>query len=445
MELYPYQKEGVEWLKTKRFALLADEMGLGKSAQVIVASDQLIDAATAMGTQALAAELSPLTVVLCPAVARFNWANEFTKFSQQNRNVNVVLTRSQLLALICKMQNNSTIICSYDLASVSVGNLAALKPDTLILDEVHYLKNPQTQRAQAVFGKEGIARHAARVWTLSGTPAPNHAGELWVLLRCFGATSLGYDAYISRYCDTYWTGHEYRIAGTKKSRIPELNNMLKGIMLRRRKREVMSELGSIVFSSVTVEPVQYGRVPEDFARCETMIDATADDALSRLSVSAYRRHIGMLKVAKTAELVNSELELGLYSKIVIFGHHIGVLEGMKERLKQWQPVLINGSTMPKAREAAIQKFQFDPECRVFIGNMQAVGTGINLTAASNVLMLEPDWVPGNNSQAIARCHRIGQTEPVMVRFVELAGDSLDKRIMGVVARKTRELSQICGD
>lgn len=222
-------------------------------------------------------------------------------------------------------------------------------------------------------------------------------------------------------------------------------------MLRRRKAEVLKDMPAISYGSVVVEQGIAPSLSLPFSeegkltRLTAAVESGAD--ISKLSdaLSSYRRYVGLLKVKNTALLVAGELECGLYEKIVIFGHHTVVLESLKDALRSWNPVLIKGSTLPKIREQHIQRFQFDPECRVFIGNIQAAGTAINLTAASNVLMLEPDWVPGNNAQAIARCHRIGQAEPVMVRFVELAGDSLDRKIMAVVARKTRELTKLFGD
>lgn len=455
--LFPYQVEGARWLADRRFALLADDPGLGKSAQSATACDILN---------------ARHVLVLGPAIARFTWEREFRKWSLFNRPACVVTSGSGLPPAPAALTT-----CSYDLAAEPHVRawLCSVRWDVVILDEVHYLKSPFAKRTVSVFGDDGIVRRAARVWALSGTPAPNHAGELWVLLRVFGRTNLSHDAFLQRYCEGRWERGEYRVTGTRTECIPELRALLAPIMLRRRKADVMTQLPPLRFGTVIVEPgpvdleleftdyfipgfereaelraniERQGRVIEDGMKLAGEANAGVRATLEFLKAMAgressglWRRFVGLQKVEPVAQLVKEEFEIGAYEKLVIFAWHRGVIEGLRTRLAAYKPVTLYGGTDAEKRERNIQKFQRDPKCRLFIGNIQAAGTNITLTAASDVLVVEPDWVPGNNAQAIMRCHRIGQTRPVLARFVALAGGA-DERISNVLRRKTRELSAL---
>lgn len=448
-ELFPYQKTGAEWLATRKRAFLADEMGLGKSAQAITAADL--------------AQCSRI-LVLCPAVARENWKREFERFSTAGRKFTVIESKAKT------WERSHSLICSYDLAAI-IPTKDAHPFDLLILDEAHYLKSIAANRTKAVLGKDGLIRRAAKTWCLSGTPAPNNASELWPILYTFGVTSLQYDDFVDRYCNGYVGPRGFQITGTKASTTPELRNMMAPILLRRRKDEVMKELPPIFFQDLAVEAsdvdlnehssfTQYifpqnrqaelwERLTNERKVLSTTLDATgvarrdgmkALEALAE-SVSTLRRYTGLQKMPAIAELIKSELEANAYEKIVIFAIHRDVIEGLRTRLAKFGAVTLYGGTDPAKKVKNIDKFQMDPKCRVFIGNIQACGTAITLTAAHNVLFAEQDWVPGNNAQASMRCHRIGQTKPVTVRFAGLA-NSIDEKISQVLKRKTRQIDAI---
>ena len=157
------------------------------------------------------------------------------------------------------------------------------------------------------------------------------------------------------------------------------------------------------------------------------------------SITALRRYHGLKKIKAVADLVKQELTLGLYKKIVIFGIHKDVLKSLREKLSEFQAVLVTGEVPMYHRQEAIDYFQEDPRCQVFIGNIQAAGTAINLTAASQVIFIEQDWVPGNNAQAAMRCHRIGQDQSVTIRHAAIL-NSFDDRVTEILTRKIQELS-----
>lgn len=451
-EFFPFQIEGSTWLASKQLALLADSMGLGKSAQAIRAAD-LINAGR--------------VCVVCPAVAKVNWEREFEKFSILERNFQVVRSQSETID-----GRRSTII-SYDLL---VSNLFGVDAhyNALVLDEVHYLKSVEAKRVRAVFGRSGIVRRAERVWALSATPAPNDVSELWGLLFTFGATTLGYDAFVERYCITVESNYGPKVVGNRPENIPELRATLAPIMLRRKKEEVMTQLPPISYQNLTIEPgeVDFGdfkdfclytypvdrrhqlvakiekeeKLLSDVMQAASFNNPTAEQSLNVLeglskSVSTLRRYQGLQKIKPAIELISGELKSKAYQKIVIFCIHVDVVEAMRIGLNDFGVVTVYGGTPPDKRQKHIDAFQSDhPRSpRVFIGNIHAAGTAITLTAANQVVFIEQDWVPGNNAQAAMRCHRIGQTRPVFVRYLSFGQGTLDGRISMMCARKTKNL------
>jgi SWI/SNF-related matrix-associated actin-dependent regulator 1 of chromatin subfamily A len=448
--LFHYQKLGAEFLASKRLALLADEMGLGKSAQAITACDLV-------GAKRI--------LVLCPAVARINWLREFQNFSSQERTF-VVLESSQDLSL---QTPDTSVIASYDLIAKDPTKISG-NFDVLILDESHFLKAVDSQRSKAVWGKEGLVRRGRRVWALSGTPAANHAGELWTLLYSFGQTKLTYNDFVERYCSYYVFQRRNQITGTNLNKVNELRAMLAPIILRRRKEDVMQELPPIQYGHVVVprSPVDFEvqssfmhwYIPrnrelelfEELRRQEKAVRSVVEnsfytqatlDALEAMakSISTLRMYIGLQKIKAVTELVTEEFKQRKYEKLVIFALHRDVIEGLRLSLHDFGAVTLYGGTPPDERQKRIDRFQRNPKCKVFIGNIKAAGTAITLTAAHHMIFIEQSWSPGDNAQAAMRCHRIGQKNPVFVRFIGLA-DSLDERLMYLLKKKSRELLDI---
>ncbi len=315
---------------------------------------------------------------------------------------------------------------------------------------------------------------------MSGTPAPNNPSELWPLLYTYGVTKLKYEAFVTQFCTYYDGPHGRQITGAKQSAIPELRELLKPIILRRRKEEVMTELPPIRFSDVVVEPgeidlgaessfVQYvspvdrRQELEEKLKTESQImtlalnnipdrnlaEGKGVEELKMLaamsnSVATLRRYTGLQKVQGAVELIAEELKSKAYEKVVIFAIHRDVIEGLRVKLRRFNPVTLYGGLDPAKRQRNIDRFMNDPKVQIFIGNIQAAGTAITLTSAHNVVFVEQDWVPGNNAQAAMRCHRIGQTKPVFVRFLGLA-NSIDEKIAQVLKKKTRDLTAIFDD
>lgn len=343
------------------------------------------------------------------------------------------------------------------------------KFNVLIVDEAHYVKEPGAQRTRRVLGKGGAIHRAERAWCLTGTPTPNHAGELWPLLFASGLTRLGYEDFVDRFCTTRTTGFGRQITGTRAETTPELRAILKPLILRRTAINVKLQLPPLLFQDIIVKPgaveMAMSRTflkyvfpvnrTEDLKQLLAdqlgIIDGILDgkvtpEAFKGLtaaakSISTIRMYLGLQKVAPTIELVKGELEANAYEKIVIFAVHRDVVEGLRVGLREFGTVTLYGGTRLDSAETNVRKFQTQKTTRVMIANIATAGTSVNFTAAHNVLFVEQTFVPADIAQAVKRCHRIGQDQPVNVRFMGLA-NSIDQHIARVLRRKTAEINGI---
>ena len=453
--LFPYQIEGANFLASMPQAMLADEMGLGKSAQVVHACD-LIHA--------------DHILVVCPAAVRINWSREFQRFSPLDRECKVLTTGYDRAA------QTGVNILSYDLIASNEKvrqGIRAMEWDVVVMDECHYAKERSAKRTRAMYGhngKNGVIHFSKRTWRLTGTPAPNNASELYTHLRSAGIETRNYWDFVYEFCDGFDSSYGFKITGHKN--VPKLKELLARFMLRRKKEDVMSQLPPITYAHVTVErsqvqldpyfyenwravgATQFMRDMEQMDRAtkialkavESGYNVNVEDRLKLLeamakSTATLRRYIGLAKLPRVLEILEQELVENPKLKLVLFAIHKDVIECTREKLRKFIPVTLYGNTPAEKRQHNIDRFQTDPKCRVFIGNIQAAGTGITLTAANEVAFIEADWVPANNAQAAMRCHRIGQTRPVRVRFFSCAG-SVDEDVMKTLVHKTRELSKI---
>jgi SWI/SNF-related matrix-associated actin-dependent regulator 1 of chromatin subfamily A len=470
-KLFPYQEVGAEYLASHRQALLADEMGLGKSAQAIVASDRLNAARI---------------LVIVPANGKINWDRQFKKFSLLLRDIHILDNAADPVPSPFPSSETGgfVVICSYEIATAKRKELMDREWTVLILDEAHYLKNRKAERTRAVYGRsrviKGIADTARYVWRLTGTPMPNAADELYTHLKSAGLVDYAYWDFVSKFCTGFASTYGFKIQGTKN--VPELKRLLSQFMLRRKKGQVMPELPKIVFHEFVVQSSElklddievefYDQlagstlsaffqkikeqdasvrlalktIKENTAVANLRIDERRADFLNGMAAatSTMRRYVGMSKLDAMAEKITEELDSDRKQKRVIFAHHKAVIEGLRDRLCKFHPVTLYGGTPPAKRQLWIDRFQNDPSCRVFIGNILAAGTVIDLTSAHYVDFAEADWSPENNAQAIMRCHRIGQKHVVHVRFFS-AANTVDEEVNAVLIRKTREISKVLDD
>lgn len=424
-----YQEVGRDFLARKTRALLADEMRLGKTAQALTACVQIN---------------AQRVLIICPAIARRVWQDEAEKWAPS--------------------MSNKITVKSYDYARANVAKLTMLTWDVLILDECHFLKSTDAKRTSAILGKGGLGWYAKRIWWLSGTPAPNHAGELWPTFRAAGVIKTTYYDFINYFCDT---NPEGKPIGTKMSRVPELRKILDGFMLRRRKEQVATELPKCQVDTYPVEssdefldlirPVDGKKLKVAAGTLEKQLKKALAEMPARKHADYLAGHIeeyatlrritGILKTPKVYDTVRFEIENELIDKLVIFAYHREPLHLLHRLLNDEAGIkteLIYGGTPEKKRDAALGRFRRDSKkggSRVLVAQIQAAGTAIDLSVAHQGILLERDWVPGNNAQALERMGGYNQTRPISIRDIVIP-DSIDCVVAATLARKMRELSSI---
>lgn len=438
--LYPYQHQGAAFLSQKENGYLGDDMGLGKCAQAISACDFA-------GAKRI--------LVIGPASARTNWLREFQKFQTIDRPLQVIFSATD------SINSTGVSICSYDLIvrKEVQAELFSSNYDVIILDEVHFLKNRKARRTQAVLGQccsriGGLIENAKQVYALSGTPAPNGPDELWTVIHALfpkalihNGKVLDYWSFLRRFCRYYQGPYGIKITGGRN--ISELRARLRPYLLRRTKSQVLRELPELRISSITLDPKTLIKELSDIEASmqgdrirEVLENADEKDGLAKIAyhVAQLRRLTGLSKVQPVVDLVKNELKSGL-EKVVLFAYHRDVIDQLMLELHEAGVVALHGGVSPKQRQHSIDSFQQDRNTRIFIGQITAAGTAINLTAASNLIFVEPSWVPAENLQAAMRVHRIGQKRGVLIRFVLLA-NSLDERITDTLRRKTAVLNEL---
>ncbi len=312
--------------------------------------------------------------------------------------------------------------------------------------------------------KDGLVQRANRVLLLTGTPILNKPIEIQPLLAALDEKEFGnFFAFAKRYCAAHQKQAGRRLVWdfSGASNLPELQERMRStVMVRRLKKDVLKELPAkrrqIVnlalngaADAVRKEQAAFEKHESTLADLRTDLDLAhaagnveayevaasklqSATAVAFTEISRARHAVAMAKVPHVIEHVQGMLEEGV-EKVVLFAHHHDVVDALAAEFSG-ECVVLTGKTDMAGRQAAVDAFQNDPSVRVFIGSITAAGVGLTLTAASNVVFAELDWVPANVSQAEDRCHRIGQTESVHVQHLVLDG-SLDAKMANVIVAK----------
>lgn len=420
LEYRPYQLAGVEFMRNRRAVLLGDEMGIGKTIQAI----GLYNYHCANGLK----DKKPRVLIVCPATLKRNWLKEWNKWAVRHQSIGIAEGRY--------WPGTDITIINYDILSRFKAELHTNIWDILILDECQYLKNSKTLRTKQICGdyKTNMPPIQAKCkLALTGTPIPNRPMELFPVLRFLDP--LGWSNRLSygiRYCAAYQDGGVWDMSGA--SNLPELQEKLRSsIMIRRLKKDVLKDLPDKQRQVIEIELPEGDEI---IKKEKTLLknfeakDRLTDDEFKELiammrggsvgdgAISTIRRLNAVAKIPAIIEHLHEALDAS--GKVVCFVHHREVAMALIEEFKEIC-VVITGSTGMQQRHENVEKFQTDPNVRLFIGNIIAAGTGITLTAASHVVFAELDWVPGNVSQAEDRCHRIGQKDSVLVQHLVIAG------------------------
>jgi len=408
----PYQIEGISFAKDRPSILFGDEMGLGKTIQAIGVLNCYPRIASCL--------------VVCPATLKTNWARELDRWLI-SPCVDITITNYDQLHKLDFTQ----------------------EWDAVILDEAHYIKNNKARRSQLC----RLIRAKIRI-ALTGTPILNRPIELWNILHWLDPVkwpASSYMPYAIRYCGAFQ--RRIKVRGTYKrvwvmdgaSNLDELREHLRPLMIRRLKADVLKDLPPKRRQIVELPTEGLSPDLQEQLRTCTMsvqeLEHAYRDNVQKLesalqvawmNMTEVRHEAGRAKVSRALGLIQDAIESS--GKVVVFAHHRDVIAQLTEALVDHRPAVITGDTPHPARQAAVDAFQTDPEVRVFIGQIQAAGVGITLTAASHVIFVELDWTPGVVSQAEDRCHRIGQKDSVLVQHLVLEG-SLDAHMAKALVRK----------
>jgi len=416
-ELRHYQLAGVDWLAFLRDAelggILADDMGLGKTLQTL-------------------AVLRGRALIVCPKSVVYNWVDEVARFRPGMRvaiyhGANRAIDRSAEITLT-----------TYAVLRLDTSALASEAWDAVVLDEAQAIKNETSQTARAAF-----QLHAAFRVALSGTPVENRLTELWSLMHFANPGLLGGRSdFAERYADP--------IAQGSPDAAKRLRAKIRPFVLRRMKRDVLPELPARTDAILHVELDEAERSVYDAVRVATKRALAAKlaegggvlaalEALLRLRQAACHSALVPGQQAETSSKVERLLEA--LSEAAADGHKALVFSQWTSLLDKVEPHLhaagvpftrLDGTT--RDRGDVVDRFQDEAGPPVMLVSLKAGGTGLNLTAADHVFLLDPWWNPAVEDQAADRTHRIGQERPVIV-YRLVAKDTVEERILALQERK----------
>lgn len=443
--LLDFQKDAAIFALSRNRSYLALDPGLGKTPVAAVI------------TQTLANTISICGVYICPPFLTRNTEAEFNKWTNlavhrldvknndtylpghMNIIADSIIDRPEIFAMIEKF---TTYLSDKNISSI------------LFIDEAHRFKNDDAKRTRALFGfgniQKGIASLFDKVVYLSGTPMPNRPIELYPVLNHSAPETIDYMTkfdYAVKYCAAFQDQWGWNYSGAKN--VKELaENVLGKFMLRYKKADVLKQLPPKVEEMVVLNESLPPRLtklskeilstlsPDDLMKGQIQVKLDTDT----LHLSTYRKELGIAKAIACADFIKFLLE-ETDENILVFAIHKEVIKTLTAELEQFHPLVVTGETPMDLRNSYVEMFQKNEGRRLFIGNIQAAGTGFTLTRATRVVFAEFSWVPGDNDQASDRTHRIGQLGTVLVQYLVME-NSVDKTVIETVLRKKKITAQL---
>ena len=448
-----YQHAGVEYVLGRDHGLIGDAPGVGKTAQGIMVGN------------AIRAER---TLVVCPASLRLNWQREIETVSTLPTPSTYPVLKSQDGI----SSEHKFVIISYALLANKniLRALLDLRWDHVILDEAHALKDPKgNTRTKAVCGwvrgkeyQRGLADVTGRFTLLSGTILPNQPIECYNAIRLLDHSAIGnmsleafrrefYEmgtGFVRRRVVNPATGvAQYKLQWSEQVRnvptnLAELQRILRGnIMVRRLKEQVLSELPPKQWHPFPLEMtagIKKALAHPGWEEAEKLYDLDPDAFDNGVpiegAVATARRELGEAKAPAVVEFIKDLVSSGV-TKVVVSAWHKTVLHYLRERLKSFGLVYMDGSTSASKKQEAVDAFQEDPDITIILGQMIPLGEGWTLTEAQDLVMAEADWVPGKNDQMLDRINRFGQQGDHTIGHVPVVTGSLDEKILSTAISK----------
>ena len=445
IEPYDYQKEGIAYALEKKRCIMGDEMGLGKTAQAI-------------GTMTASGAFPAL--VICPASLKLNWQREFKKFGgvdamildDSNRGVwqNVLrLTRNDGKPLCQVVIVNYESLKKFFVRRLNRQERFTLKSiefderirlfRSVIIDESHRCKSNKTQQSKFV---QGIAQGKEYILELTGTPVVNNNTDLLQQLNIMGRLEEfgGYTKFVGRYC-----------AGqNQSSHLKELNYRLRNTcFFRRQKKDVLTQLPEKTRSYLVTDisnRKEYNDAERDIIKYLRDYTQADNEKLQRTLRGAIMVKMGILKqvsargkIRNAVEVIHNTVDGG--EKLIVFCFLKEVVAALKQEFPD--AVTVTGDDNEKQKQRAVDSFQEDAACKLIILNYRSGGTGLTLTAASNVLFVEFPWTYSDCCQAEDRAHRNGQKNAVTCTYL-LGSGTIDEYMFNLIQTKKEIANGVTG-
>ena len=432
MELFEYQKQGIEFLVSKHGGMLLDEQGLGKTIQAL---------------EAVKNTKAKVLVIVCPAIMQGTWLHHVTNLVPKE-----ITTYIHSYEWYVKLTNFRGLLKEIVNKEVAV-----------IVDESHYIKTPTSKRTKTVQALLSFSDVVFKV-LLTGTPITRDVDDLFTQLKVFYPNFCrSIFEYRRRYMNCIHSYFGDTFKGFKDdSAKDEIINYLKHCSLRRTKRSAGLELPSItrtpVFVDINKKVAEQSLEILDYAtrvilgtKTTPEINGTQDYAEYKTNlaeeashIASVRKALGVAKVPQVLQYIEHLLQSGT-QKLIVFGVHIDVVnliyEALKEKYKDIKTHRIIGATTNTQREKIINEFQNEDTPQIIVANMIACGVGVTLTKAHTVVFAELDFTPSNIMQAEARVHRITQEHIVNSIFI-IANESLDAKILGILREKIGVIKEV---
>lgn len=439
IELWDYQKATLDYLLKRKGGINGDQPGLGKTPTSIAYCNE---------------REAQRVLVIVPASVRIQWGEQIKKFSTIPAvKISVMLKVKDGIHPTAHYQ-----VISYDAARnpAIIRAISKYRWNVMICDEAHKMKNIDALTTRAVLGNnkgeyhhgeikmKAIAGYCDEHLALTGTLLLNRPSECYVLFRFFDWEAIDFmseqkfkDRYNRQADLTTIEGKRFKLESTSLEH--ELQNRLRvNVLARHEKKDVLKFMKPPRYSIVRCEENSTVKSALD---AEGMLEISLDEIQTTKDfeilghIAAVRRQMGIALAPQIADYARDFLD-GSDEKLVIFGWHIDVLSIFEEELSKFGTVRVDGGKSPATRQKAVDDFINDDNVRVFIGNIQSAGTGLDglQKVCSRCYLAEPDWVPAQNEQAVSRLDRFGQLSVVNAEIFVAPGSISEKILVRAIEK-----------